>query len=174
MKRMLSAIVALLLLVVAIPSAVAHEGREVGDYELHFGWRVEPALSNQLNGPEVYISVLGAEEGTAFPEDIEVALQVDVTFGPETITLTLEPAWGETGHYIADLIPTMPGDYSFRLYGTIGDTEVDEVFTSADGQFSTIEPSTDVMFPAAGAVDVADLLARIEALEARVAELEGN
>lgn len=178
MKRIL-AVLFVLLLVSMVPSALAHEGREVGDYELHFGWQVEPAFSYQLNGPEVYISLHSDTESeeaeeAPFPEDIEVSLQVDVTFGPETITLTMEPVFGETGHYAADLIPTLPGDYSFRLYGTVGDTAVDEVFTSADGQFSSIEPSTDVMFPQAGAIDIAELLARIEALEARIAELEGN
>lgn len=179
MKRIWAIFLALL---VVASSALAHEGREVGEYELHFGWQVEPAFTNQLNGPEVYISLhthddhshSEDEEESAFPEDIEVSLQVDVTFGPETLTLILEPVWGETGHYAADLIPTLPGDYSFRLYGTIGDTDVDEIFTSADGSFSSINPSSDVMFPVAGAVDVADLLARIEALEARIAELEGN
>jgi hypothetical protein len=67
-------------------------------------------------------------------------------------------------------MPMLPGDYSFHLTGTIGDTEVDEVFTSADGQFSSIEPPTDVMFPALPIVDNA----RIEALEARIADLEAQ
>lgn len=152
----------------------AHEGREVGDYEIHFGWRNEPAYAGLFNGPEVYISLHDAAEDEAFPADVEVALQAEVTFGPETIIVTFEPAWGETGHYIADLIPTLPGDYAFRVFGTIGDTEVNETFDSADGGFSPIQPSTDIMFPAAGSTDVAALLARIEALEARVTELEGN
>jgi hypothetical protein len=151
----------------------AHEGREVAEYELHFGWRVEPAYAGLLNGPEVFIAV-HQHEGEATPETpvdistLEVNLQAEVTFGDQTTTLTLRPAWGETGHYIAELIPTLPGDYSFHLTGTIGDVAVDEIFTSADGEFSSVEPTTDVMFPSLPAVDNA----RIEALEARIAELE--
>jgi hypothetical protein len=29
----------------------------------------------------------------------------------------------------------------------IGDTAVDEIFTSADGEFSTVEPIDDIRFP---------------------------
>lgn len=177
MKVRFSLIVVLVVFVAGL--VMAHEGREVEGYELHFGWRNEPALTGYPNGPEVFIHVHShdAAEGTEeppFPADIEVSLQAEVTFGSESKTLTLRPAFGETGHYIADLIPSMPGDYSFRVFGTIGETAVDEVFTSTDGQFSSVEPSSDAMFPAAGIVDVADLLARIEALEARLAELEGE
>lgn len=172
MKVRLSIIAVLLVLFVSI--AMAHEGREVGEYELHFGWRSEPALTGYPNGPEVFIHAHGTDEDAPFPAEIEVALQAEVTFGSESKTVDLRPAFGETGHYIADLIPSMPGDYSFRVFGTIGETAVDEVFTSTDGQFSSVEPASDVMFPSAGIVDVAALLARIEALEARLAELEGE
>lgn len=152
----------------------AHEGREVGEYELNFGWRNEPAFAGLFNGPEVYINLHHASEDAEFPADVEVSLQAEVMFGSETKKLMLEPAWGETGHFIADLIPTLPGDYTFRVFGTIGDVEVDEMFSSADGEFSTVEPASDIMFPAAGAVDTAALLARIEALEARLAALENQ
>ncbi len=155
----------------------AHEGREVGEYELHFGWRVEPAYAGMMNGPEVFIAPHGDhEEGDSdeheesFDSSIEVNLQAEVSFGDQTTTVTFRPAWGETGHYIAELMPMLPGDYSFHLTGTIGDTAVDEFFTSADGQFSSIEPPTDVMFPALPIVDNA----RIEALEARIADLEAQ
>jgi len=156
----------------------AHEGREVGEWELHFGWRVEPAYAGMMNGPEVFIALHGEHEEEEADEHeetmdmstVEVNLQAEVTFGDQTTTVTFRPAWGETGHYIAELMPMLPGDYSFHLTGTIGDTEVDEVFTSADGQFSSIEPPTDVMFPALPIVDNA----RIEALEARIADLEAQ
>lgn len=179
MKKAGVLIVVLLMCAFAIVAS-AHEGRAVGDYEITFGWRAEPALAGMMNGPEVYLSVHeheeaeddheheeGAEHEVSFPADIEVNLQAEVTFGSETTTLTLRPAWGETGHYIAELVPTMPGDYSFHLTGTIGDTAVDEVFSSSDGQFSSVEPASDVMFPAVGSLE-----ARIAELERRIAELE--
>src|SRR5688500_5084624 len=141
MKLRLSILAVLFVLFVGV--VMAHEGREVGEYELHFGWRSEPALTGFPNGPEAFMHVHshdtaeGAEEAP-FPAEIEVSLQAEVTCGSESETLELRPAFGETGHYIADLVPSMPGDYSFRVFGTIGETAIDEVFTSADGQFSTV------------------------------------
>lgn len=169
----LAVLVVLLLSALALP-ALAHEEREVGDYNVEFGWRVEPVYAGLLNGPEFFVSQKGAEEGTAFPADIDVSVQVEVSFGSESMTIPLEPAEGETGHYVADLIPTLPGDYSFRVFGNIGDQQIDEVFTSADGMFGTVEPATDIMFPVAGISDVATLQARIDELEARLAALESK
>jgi hypothetical protein len=151
-------------LLIMLP-AYAHEGREIAEtYEIFFGWREEPAYAGLMNGPEVSIAM---HDGSEFPADTAVALQAEVSFGDQTTTLTFDEAFGEVGHYIADLIPTLPGDYSFRLTGTIGDAAVDEVFSSADGEFSSVEPASDIMFPVIPTVDE-----RIAALEARIAALE--
>ncbi len=169
----LTALLALVLLISVVP-ALAHEGRAVGDYELHFGWRVEPVYAGMMNGPELFIGPAQAdgagsdEETTIDTSGMDVNLQVEVSFGDQTMSLTFWPAEGDTGHYIADLVPMLPGDYSFHLTGNIGDMAVDEVFTSADGQFGTVEPASDIMFPALPQVDNA----RIDALEARIAALE--
>ncbi|MDX2160076.1 MAG: hypothetical protein SF162_02000 [bacterium] len=178
--RVVIAFTLVIVLALFVFPVAAHEGREVGDYLLYFGWRNEPAYAGLFNGPEVFIEMHhaegdGAEHNEAgFPEDIPVSLQAEVTFGSETLIIPLEAAFGTTGHYLADVIPTLPGDYTFRVFGTIGDIEVDETFTSADGEFSSVLPTSDVLFPSAGAVDVAALLARIEALELRLAEIEGS
>ncbi len=173
MKLRLIGLLLLLMSLFAMP-ALAHEGREVGEYTLVFGWRVEPALAGLLNGPEITLGLHDADHDAEWPADIVVALQAEVTFGSESATLLLEEDHNEPGHFIADLIPTLPGDYNFRVFGTIGDTAVDETFTSADGEFSTVEPTSDIMFPQAGIADVAALLARIDALEARLAALEAE
>jgi hypothetical protein len=180
----LAAIICLALLILVIPAS-AHEGRTVGDYSIVFGWRVEPAYTGLLNGPELTISMAGEheheeadadatevheeheagateepgthtdigssddhhDEASTMVEGAEETLQLEVTFGDQSKVLNLRAVWGEPGHYTADLIPTLPGDYSFRLTGTINGTEVDEFFTSADGEFSTVEPVEDIQFP---------------------------
>lgn len=170
-------IILLLFTSVVVMPAAAHEGREVGEYLLTFGWRVEPAYAGQINGPEIRITTHRHEEGDhhdgeAAHEPLEVSLQAHVVFGPETKTITFRPAWGEEGHYIADLIPTIPGDYTFHVFGTIGTTTVEETFSSADGEFSSVEPVDDILFPAV--VPASDVEARIAALEARIAALEAQ
>lgn len=158
------------LFVFALPS-LAHEGREVGEYVIVFGWRVEPAITGYPNGPEMTISHHDTEEPL---EGAETTLQLEVSFGDQTMIVPLRAAWQEPGHYIADLIPALPGDYSFHLTGTIGETAVDEMFTSADGEFSSVEPSSDIMFPQVSAGDTAALAATIAELQAAVAELQAQ
>lgn len=167
------AVFVIALLALALP-AMAHEHREVGEYSITFGWRVEPAYAGQLNGPEVSLSMHDTHD-EAFPEDIVVDLSAEISFGDQTMLLPLAPVFGTTGSYTANIIPTLPGDYSFRVFGTIGDTEVDEVFTSADGEFSSIEPTTDILFPAVPSETdelIAALEARIAALEEQIAAMQ--
>jgi hypothetical protein len=162
-KKML--LISVFAFVLAAAPVLAHEGREVGDYLIIFGWRVEPAYAGVYNGPELII----AQQTTGTPlEGAEQTLQLEVSLGDETMLLRLYPVWNDPGHYTADLIPSRPGDYSFRLTGTLGETEVDEVFTSADGEFSPVEPATDIVFPPAPDAAIADLQAQIADLQAQI------
>jgi hypothetical protein len=159
-----------MVLCLAITPISAHEGRELeGDISVEFGWRNEPAYAGLLNGIEMFVHNHATEEPIEGAE-----LRVEVSYGGESMTVLLSPVAEDPGHYVADLIPTIPGDYSFHVTGTVGDVQLDTVFTSADGQFGTVEPGADIMFPKAGIADTAALLARIAALEARIAELEAK
>src|SRR5690606_26533729 len=139
-------LVALLALMIVMPLA-AHESRNSpdGQYQYVFGWRTEPALTGVSNGPEFYIyELVNGERG----ERVEGAeLQVEVMFGGASVNLPLNQAFRDPGHYVANLIPALPGDYTCRVYGTLGDLALDETFTSADGGFNSVEPAQDIQFP---------------------------
>ncbi|MBI5928160.1 MAG: hypothetical protein HY862_02540 [Chloroflexi bacterium] len=163
-------------------AALAHEGRQVGPYTIELGWVVEPAYVGVYNGVEVFISLGEGEDDhtdDAATDDhhddsveaIDATLQVEVIFGDATKVLDLEAVWGDVNHYAAPIIATRPGDYTFHLTGTIGDTPVDEVFTSADGGFSSVEPISDILFPEPEA-SIAGLQAQIDQLLAQIAELQ--
>ncbi len=156
-----------------VRDALAHEHRAVGDYELSFGWQVEPAFAGAPNGIEVEI-----HDANGDPVDgAESTLRVRVRFGPASRSLTLRPAWNEPGRYIAAITPTRPGDYTFDFTGKIGTTTVRESFTSADGSFSTIEPASDTLFPDEKIDNLTlqrqidALLEQVEALREQVEEL---
>jgi len=168
-------VVAAISLLIFPGDSSAHELRDLEDFQFVFGWRDEPALTNTKNGPEVFIRLLEGAEGdiSELLADMEVDLRVEVSFGPETTTLDLRQDFRDNTHYIADLIPTRPGDYSFRVLGTIGDSEIDETFTSADGEFSSVEPVSDIAFPVNDPTN-AELLERIEALEAELEALRAQ
>src|ERR671919_1283486 len=159
-------------LILFAPAASAHETRQVGEYEFVVGWWTEPPFANQPNGPEVTIS----RKGKPVVEGVE--LTADLTFGEETVTYQLEPAFvvgvfGEPGNYNADLVPTRPGTYAFRIYGTVEGTEVDEVFTSGPETFNDIQDPAATAFPAADPNN-AQLSERIQTEADRVAALESE
>ena len=167
------------LLIFRTSNVSAHEGREAGDdYEIHFGWQVEPAYAGVYNGPELFVHQKGASEEDETPvEGAEKTLKLKVTFGSQSKELKLEPVVDDPGHYVASLTPTRPGDYSFQLTGMISTTDaisptvVNETFTSSDGEFSSIEPAGDVLFPD-NKVDMVSLQSQVDALKTQVDALK--
>ena len=160
----------LALLALAIP-ALAHESREVDPYVLVFGLRNEPALSGERSGPELFVYRNNGGERGDRVEGGEFI--VHMTAGDVTESVDLRPAFGDPGHYVADVIFTIPGDYSFHVQGTIEGNEIDQTFNTADGGFGPVEPATDVHFPME-APDTLELLNTIAELQATIAELQAR
>jgi hypothetical protein len=147
----------------------AHEERTVGIYAIELGWRVEPAYVGVYNGPELFVSDADGNGVVG----LESALSLMAHFGGEQKMLALFPVYSDPGHYTADLIPTRPGDYGFHLFGQINGTQVDEAFTSADGLFGTVEPITDIQFPALDDTEpTSSLQAQLDALRAELDALK--
>lgn len=146
----------------AVGTAVAHEGREVGDYRVNVGWTVEPAYEGFPNGVEVRVIKVvesGGDdhngESTATAHDhngesmaaddhhgdsgavkgLENTLQVEVVYVPTGASrvVTLSADADEPGRYTADLIPSTPGVYELRVFGAIEGMPVNETFASHGG-----------------------------------------
>lgn len=81
---------------------------------------------------------------------LEETLQAEIIAGgaAQTRELTLEPAFGEEGAYESSVLPTVPGDYTFRIFGDLEGQQTDESFTSGPETFSVIGDPTEVQFPA--------------------------
>ena len=127
---------------------LAHERREVGPYQFVVGFLTEPAFEGLKNGVELRV----LEAGTQTPvEGLEHTLQVELTYVPSGAVkvLRLRPLYREPGRYTADLIPTAPGHYRFRFFGSMAETAVNETFDSraGGGQFDDVESSADLQFP---------------------------
>jgi hypothetical protein len=127
---------------------LAHERREVGPYQVVVGFLTEPAFEGLKNG--VDLRVLDRE--TQQPvEGLERTLQVELTYVPSGAAkvLRLRSLYREPGRYTADLIPTAPGHYRFRFFGSMAETAVNETFDSraGGGQFDDVESSADLQFP---------------------------
>lgn len=136
--------------------ADAHEVRPIADgkYQIVVGFMDEPAFAGEQNGLEFWVSDISAATPTADGETegapvggLEETLQAEVIFADQTMALELSPRWNEEGAYESAFFPTAPGDYTFRIFGTIDGTEIDESFTSSPEGFSSVQDPAPLQFP---------------------------
>ncbi len=76
-------------------------------------------------------------------------LQVEIFHIPTNVSrvLSLTERVDDPGHYIAEFVPTAPGDYRVRFFGSIEGNAIDETFDSGPDTFDTIIPSDAIQFP---------------------------
>ena len=173
MRAMFAAELAVALMLLGATPALAHEGRKLGDLEMEVGWGTEPAYSGEVNS----VQILLVHDGKPVV-DLGDTLDVEVTFGDQTQTFSLEPffeegEFGTPGDYRAWLIPTTPGQYSFHFTGTIDGEDVDETFTSGPNTFDDVENPQSVEFPDQQPTS-GELAARIDRVEPRLASAIGD
>ena len=144
-----AAILCASLAVLAAP-APAHETAAAGELALELGWGTEPAYVGQLNS--VQLIVTHAADGDAI-NDPGARLTVTVSYGDQTQEFPLAPTYdaaagtGTPGEYAALIIPTAPGDYTFRVTGSIEGVKVALKVKSSPKTFSPVEEAAAVQFP---------------------------
>lgn len=124
-------------LAAAAGTALAHQSMVVGDaYRVTVGFVTNPAYAGQLNRLDLIVRTAG--DTPEFVEGLEGSLGAELIApdGTERLVLALRAVRGQPGYYTADFIPTAVGDYTFRVFGFVGDVEFDEVFD----QFTHYEP----------------------------------
>lgn len=134
----------------ALPAAptYAHEARHVAGFGFVVGWGTEPTFAGFPNS----VQLLLHDQNERPVNNLGDALQVEVTSGPQKRTFALEPAFevgefGTEGDYRSYFIPTAPGRYSFRFFGSIRGTRVDTSFTAGPKTFAEIESPDQIQFP---------------------------
>ena len=133
---------AALTMVVGVGASLAHESRDVGDYAFTVGFLDEPVYAGLKSGLDLRIST-----GDAPVEGAEDTLQAQVIFGDRTLDLELSPAFGEPGAYRSVFFPTAAGSYTFRIFGELEGTPIDESFTSGPDTFGDILDNAGGQFP---------------------------
>ena len=175
--RSISVIGLLALALAAAPVVAAHDHTEVGDYKLTIGWHDEPTLVSQLNAVEV--TILDHHDqpvSDLAPGDLEVVVS---TADQQTGELPLQPAFdlqegvGTPGQYVADILPTTTGDYTFHITGSIHGQAVDLTLTSGAETFEPVTSSSDVEFPVK-VPTLADVATRLDRIDGRIEDLQGG
>lgn len=170
--RLLSAAgAASLVALAAIVPASAHEIRTVGSYQFTVGWLHEPAYADEQNAVQF---LLKDGAGNAVT-DLTDTLKVEVIYqGQKMPALSLVPTFdpdtglGKPGEYLASLIPTRPGDYTFHFTGSIKSQAVDQSFTSSPSTFDAVKDPTSVEFPAQDPTR-AQISQRLDRVDPRIA-----
>lgn len=72
---------------------------------------------------------------------LEKTLEVELRSGDASRVLPLTTVYGSAGKYKAVFIPTTPGTYAYRIFGTVAGKDIDLTFTcSSAGHVMTSEP----------------------------------
>lgn len=135
-------LLAAILLTINAATTLAHTRVEVGPYAIVVGWLVEPPIVGERNALVVEIS-----EGETPIADAESDLRAELVYGAQTFRTNLNPT-DDPGVYTATVFPTVRGQYAVRLFGTLGDLEIDEtiepeeVFSADRIQFPEPLPDT--------------------------------
>jgi hypothetical protein len=131
-------LIALIALLLGYQTAFAHESITVGDYTLEIGWLSEPPIVGQQNA--IVVNVSTSDEQPV--EDVS-GLTVTLSYGGQDKALTLQPLGEDTpGQFVAPILPTVAGQYTVSLGGTMGDTAVD-----ADVEPEEVKPADTLQFP---------------------------
>ncbi|HEV3096533.1 MAG TPA: hypothetical protein VG104_05250 [Candidatus Dormibacteraeota bacterium] len=145
-----AAIVASGLALTAVLPASAHEVRTVGAYQFTVGWLHEPAYADEQNAVQFLLKDSKGSPVTDLGDTLKVeviyqtqkmpALSLNPTFDPDT-------GLGMPGEYLASVIPTRPGKYTFHFTGSVKGQAVDQSFTSSPTTFDEVKEPTAVEFP---------------------------
>lgn len=132
-------------LFLASTPTLAHDHRDVGNYQLTVGFINEPALEGEPNGIDLRIVDKASQKPV---EGAEKTLKAAVAFGGgQAKEFPLRARFGQPGAYTADLIPTRAGSYVFTFSGAINGQNVNEKFESGPGRFNDVQTATDLQFP---------------------------
>jgi hypothetical protein len=138
-----SALVGVVAVFFSYQLASAHTTIHVGNYDVEVGWVDEPPIVGQRNAVVVNVSNTANASSVV---DIS-KLTVDVNYGGQTKTLTLQPLSEDTtNQYIGPILPLVAGQYSVQLRGQLDSTNI-----SSDVQPEEVVPSDTLAFPSASA-----------------------
>ena len=127
---------AFILLALNVRAVLAHTNVEIGPFTIIIGWETEPVVVGERNA--IFIAV---SEGGEPVVGLEGTLEVAVLYGGQTFTGNLQPG-ADDGTYTIEILPTVRGQYSLQLSGSIKDIDISEVV-----QPEEVLPAKVLQFP---------------------------
>ena len=103
-----------------------------------------------MNNPLTIVGAAAAgQEAASATQPIVANLQVEVEYPAtgDSATYPVLPLVGGVNEYTAEFVPTLPGTYGFRFFGTIDGVAIDEGFTGGSTTFDDVQSLSQVQFP---------------------------
>jgi len=192
-RRRASAVAAgaLVALTSSFAVASAHDVFTAGRYRVAIGWQFEPASGSDTyvdapNAIQVFIDVAsvnnphGTPVSTLNGDCAHPDFQVTVTVGSTTSSPFCpspvhdpDTGNGRLDEYDYPLIPTVVGTYTFRVFGTINGTPLDQKITSGPSTFDSIADSSSAEFPVAVPA-VAAISTKVDAVNQRASSARAS
>lgn len=158
MKKILTALPALLMLVLPLAASAHQHGTYViggTQYDFVIGSLNEPITVDDKTGVDFRVTSGGhmmmADDGDMEPGGgkpavgLEEKLKVELIAGDKKKTFDLEPVHGTPGSYTAPFYPTVATTLAYRFFGEINGTPVDLTFTCrAEGADAVEEGEKDI------------------------------
>jgi hypothetical protein len=126
-----TALVVTLFLAFVASHALAHQTITVGEgpdrFDVVVGFTREPIFTDERNALDLIIRRTEDREPI---EGLARSLNVEIT-APDGVTtrpFTLRAQYGQPGRYTDDIVLSAPGVYTIRIFGFVGDVEVDVTF----------------------------------------------
>ncbi len=154
MKTMLAAILAIAGIVFAVPAATraAPIERTINGYQVTFGYTEEPPYMEEITRLRVVVRDAAGQPVTGLEDDLKVHGHVQILDIERDFEITLLSFTDRPGVYEGVFVPPKPGDYEWRLAGTLGGSAFDERFTSGEGLLAPIAVRTDIEYGETGSI----------------------
>jgi hypothetical protein len=166
----LSALASMLALTGAGPAA-AHAVQQVGPYTVTIGWLHEPTYVGEQNAVQFLVhDASGPVDGLSTDHLSLVVSTGSAQSDPLDFAPTFDPdtGLGMPGEYLAPIIPTAPGAYTFHLKGKIRNQAVDLTVTSSDSTFDSVVSPSGIQFPVRLPA-MGDVVTRLDRVDPRIA-----
>jgi hypothetical protein len=176
-RRLAAAAVGVLVAVLAASAVAAHVVKQVGPYTVAIGWLREPTYVGEQNAVQVVIhDANGQPVADLTPDDLKVVVSTgSATSDPMSLVPTYDEdtGLGTPGDYEAPLIPTVLGDYTFHVTGTIHETSIDETVTSSESTFDSVVEPSGIQFPDQLPA-MGDVVTRLDRVDSRAQTAEAD
>jgi hypothetical protein len=166
----ISALASMLALTTAGPAA-AHTVQQVGPYTVTIGWLHEPTYVGEQNAVQFLVHDASGPVDGLSTDNLSLVVS---TGGSQSDPLDFAPTFDEDtglgmpGEYLAPIIPTAPGAYTFHLKGKIRSQAVDLTVTSSDSTFDSVISPSGIQFPVPLPA-MGDVVTRLDRVDARIA-----